>query len=78
MSDRAPREETTEFKDFINQMKSNYLKRADFTGTKSTVLGMNEKSFDNQDTLSEENTKDLKFVGDDSPNIKISSKKTPK
>ena len=49
MSDRTPREETTEFKDFINQMKSNYLKRADFTGTKSTVLGMNERSFDNQD-----------------------------
>ena len=60
MSDR-PREETTEFKDFINQMKSNYLKKAEFTGTKSTVNGM-EKSFDLQDTFSEENTKDLKFL----------------
>ena len=56
-------------------MKTNYLKKAEFTGTKSTVNGM-EKSFDIQDTFSEENTKDLKFISDDSPKIKISSKKS--
>ena len=81
MSDK-PKEQTTEFKDFIDQMKRNYLKKSELTATKSTVLGM-EKSFDNQDrsfdeTYSDENTKDLKFVGEDSPNIKISAKKSQK
>jgi hypothetical protein len=60
-----------EFMEAIDKMKCNYLKKTEMTGTKSTV--MHDGSFDCRETLSDD--REIKFVNEDSPRIRIETKK---